>query len=350
MLKESGLTAANVLQRAGRRLGFLTVRELLFHLPRRYDDLREMRQLGELGWVEEGTVVSARVTSPDVRVEPSFRRRIQRTIAVLEDPTGSSRRRGSVAATSSGGCSRRRDHRLGQAQAVRPEADDRQSGLPAVGRDDELLHVGRIVPGLPADRRIDGRSGSGSRCARRSTGRATPTGVPARRIRDERGLVGIAGALEEAHYPRRSRAATRPSGGSPSTSCSRSSSGMVGRRRQRGRDAARADRRRRRDATRRCARRWRLDPAQARRERRPDRRPGRGDRRDPRDLGPPTPMLRLLQGDVGSGKTAVAAWALGAARSPAGRARCSPRRICSPASTTRRWRACSRAPASRSSC
>ena len=87
-LARSGFGAANLLKRAGRRLGFLTVRELLFHLPRRYDDLREMRQLGELRYVEEGTVVSARVRVADVRVEPSFRRRIQRTIAVLEDETG----------------------------------------------------------------------------------------------------------------------------------------------------------------------------------------------------------------------------------------------------------------------
>ena len=89
MVNRSGLGAANLLQRAGRRLGFLTVRELLFHLPRRYDDLREMRQLGELRFIEEGTVVSARVRVVDVRVEGSFRRRIQRTIAEFEDDTGS---------------------------------------------------------------------------------------------------------------------------------------------------------------------------------------------------------------------------------------------------------------------
>ena len=88
MLRESGLGAANLLQRAGRRLGFLTVRELLFHLPRRYDDLREMRQLGDLVWAEEGTVVSARVRVSTIRVEPSFRRRIQRTVAVFEDLYG----------------------------------------------------------------------------------------------------------------------------------------------------------------------------------------------------------------------------------------------------------------------
>ena len=87
-LGASGLSAAGVLKRAGRRLGFYTVRELLFHLPRRYDDLREMRALGELRGVEEGTVVSARVRVVDVRVEASFRRRVQRTIAVLEDDTG----------------------------------------------------------------------------------------------------------------------------------------------------------------------------------------------------------------------------------------------------------------------
>ncbi len=82
----------------------MTVRDLLFHLPRRYDDLREMQRLGDLAWVEDGEVVSARVAVVDIRVEPTFRRRVQRTIAELDDETGRrSRRRGSGAATSSAG-------------------------------------------------------------------------------------------------------------------------------------------------------------------------------------------------------------------------------------------------------
>jgi len=153
MLKESGIAAANVLQRAGRRLGFLTVRELLFHLPRRYDDLREMRQLGELVWVEEGTVVSARVRVGDVRVEPSFRRRIQRTIARLEDETGS------IDATWFG--RRYIERRLFPGAEIIVSGKLKRFGrkltidnpdFQPVGRDDELLHVG-----LRHDTRCQGR-------------------------------------------------------------------------------------------------------------------------------------------------------------------------------------------------
>ena len=84
-----GFAVAGVGGRVGKRRGPATVRDRLFPRPRRYDDLREMRKLGDLEWIEDGTVVSARVTVVDVRVEASFRRRIQRTIAVLEDETGS---------------------------------------------------------------------------------------------------------------------------------------------------------------------------------------------------------------------------------------------------------------------
>ena len=48
-----------------------------------------MRKLGDLLFVADGDVISAQATVGDVRVEPAFRGRIQRTIARLEDDTGS---------------------------------------------------------------------------------------------------------------------------------------------------------------------------------------------------------------------------------------------------------------------
>ncbi|HWH20659.1 MAG TPA: hypothetical protein VN671_09000, partial [Solirubrobacterales bacterium] len=74
-LAKSGLPGGTTLGRVGRRMGLTSVRDLLFHLPRRYDDLREMRKLGDLAWVEDGEVVSALVSVTDIRVEASFRRR-----------------------------------------------------------------------------------------------------------------------------------------------------------------------------------------------------------------------------------------------------------------------------------
>jgi ATP-dependent DNA helicase RecG len=314
MLKESGLSAAGVLQRAGRRLGFLTVRELLFHLPRRYDDLREMRQLGDLVRVEEGTVVSARVTVADVRVEPSFRRRVQRTIAVLEDPTGT------VEATWFG--RRYIERRLFPGAEIIVSGKLKRFGrkltidnpdFQPVGRDDELLHVGRIVPvyrltaGLTAQRlRVAMRE------ALDRAGDHYEEYLPAG-IREEETLAGIATALEEAHYPRsfdgRDAALRRLA----FDELLALQLGMVGRRRQRGRDAAEAievddaaDGTLRSSVT--AAIRSKVGSAV-------DLTPDQDGAIDAirGDLARPTPMLRLLQGDVGSGKTAVAAWALGAA-------------------------------------
>src|SRR5690349_8572811 len=106
-----------------------------------------MRQLGELAWVEDGTVVSARVRVADVRVEPSFRRRVQRTIARFEDETGS------IEATWFGRRFIERRLSVGAEIVVSGKLKhfgrrltlDNPDFQPA-GRDDELLHVGRIVP------------------------------------------------------------------------------------------------------------------------------------------------------------------------------------------------------------
>ena len=250
----SGLAAANILRRAGRRLGFFTVRELLFHLPRRYDDLREMRRLGELYRVEEGTVVSARVGVVDVRVEPSFRRRIQRTIAVLEDETGT------LEATWFG--RRYIERRLHPGDHVVVSGKLKRFGRKLTldnpdfqpeGNDDEMLHVGRIVP---VYRLTAGLTATRLRVAIRDAldraGKAYPEYLP-RSIREDEELVPIGSALEEAHYPASFEGRDAALRRLAFDELLALQLGMVGRRRQRGRDAARPIARRRSDWTRRCA-------------------------------------------------------------------------------------------------
>jgi ATP-dependent DNA helicase RecG len=314
MLNRSGLGAANLLQRAGRRLGFLTVRELLFHLPRRYDDLREMRKLGDLRLVEEGTVVSARVRVADVRVEPSFRRRIQRTIAAFEDETGS------IEATWFG---RRYIERR-----LFPGADIIVSGklkhfgrkltldnpdFQPVGAEGEMLHVGRIVP---IYRLTAGLTAARLRIAMREAldraGSHYAEYLPAP-ILAEQSLEGIAHALEDAHYPSTFEGRDEALRRLAFDELLALQLGMVGRRRQRGRDAARpigiddaGDAALRASLTGSLGRKLERDVFLT-----VDQDRAIGAIRD--DLARETPMLRLLQGDVGSGKTAVAAWALAAA-------------------------------------
>ncbi len=311
---DSGIAASGVLKRAGRRLGFFTVRDLLFHLPRRYDDLREMRQLGELVWVEDGTVVSARVRIADIRVEGSFRRRVQRTVAVLEDETGT------IDATWFG--RRFIERRLHPGDRVIVSGKLKHFGrkltldnpdFQAEGQDDELLHVGRIVP---VYRLTAGLTANRLRIAMRDVldraGKEYPEYLPTA-IREGEEVVGIGQALEEAHYPVSFEGRDGALRRLAFDELLALQLGMVARRRQRGRDAARpvavpdTD-----DAALRAA----LEGSLARKlghevALTKDQDAAIRDIRD--DLARPTPMLRLLQGDVGSGKTAVAAYALAAA-------------------------------------
>ncbi len=68
------------------RLGIETIRDGLWYLPFRYDDFSDLRPLGELVPDEKQ---SARATVAAVRIEPGFGRRPQRVIAQLTDETGS---------------------------------------------------------------------------------------------------------------------------------------------------------------------------------------------------------------------------------------------------------------------
>jgi len=91
VLDEKLRTAGIVTQSAVNKLNRLhieTVRDLLFHLPRRYDDFSRPMTLRELRERPPEGPVSATVEVVDLRVEQGFRRRIQRTVARLSDATG----------------------------------------------------------------------------------------------------------------------------------------------------------------------------------------------------------------------------------------------------------------------
>jgi ATP-dependent DNA helicase RecG len=312
-LRTSGLTAAGVLHRAGLRLGWYDVRDLLFHLPRRYDDLRELSQLGDLVWAEEGTVVSARVRVDGVRVEASFRRRVQVTTARLTDETGE------IDAVWFGRRFIERRLRTGQEVVVSGRLKRGRRGMTidnpdfqAIDGDGEVLHAGRIVP---VYRLTAGLTAARLRVAEREAldraGRAYPEYLPAELRREDR-LVGIVDALESAHYPATFESRDAGLRRLAFDELLALQLGMVGRRRARGRDRAP---RIEVDAASDAAIRESLVDALSARVGRPveltaDQAAAIDAIRA--DLGAPTPMLRLLQGDVGSGKTAVAAYALAA--------------------------------------
>ena len=131
-------------------------------------------------------------------------------------------------------------HRVRQAQALRPEADPRQPRLPAGGQRRRAAARRADRAGVPADRRAHRRDAPAGRPrgARPRRPRTTPSTCRARCATANRSLPSARRSSRPTTRCR-STAATPRSGGSRSTSCSRSSSGMVGRRRQRGRDSAR---------------------------------------------------------------------------------------------------------------
>jgi len=309
----SGLAAANVLRRAGRRLGIDLVRDLLFHLPRRYDDLREMRRLGDLQGAPDGGVVAARVRVSDLRVQQTYRRRVQVTTAFLVDDTGTAE------ATWFGRRFIERRVRPGDELIVSGKVKHKGFGL--VFDDPEfqpadaasLLHVGRIVP---VYRLTSGLTAARLRGAMREAldkaGHAYPEYLPAA-LREAEDLPPIGEALEHAHYPTTFEARDAALRRLAFDELLALQLGMVSRRRARGRAhttpipvADTVDTRIRTALEASLARKLgheaplTTDQATAIDETRGD-------------LARPVPMLRLLQGDVGSGKTAVAAWALAAA-------------------------------------
>lgn len=328
----SGFTGAAVLRRVGPRLGIRSVRDLLFHLPRRYDDLRELSSARDLAWIAEGAPASARLQVRGLRVEQTFRRRVQRTTAYLGDETGE------VEATWFG--RRFIDKRLHEGTWIVVSGKVRRRGFttsfdnPEFQLDDgsALLHAGRIVPvyrltaGLTAAtlrrairQAIDsvGASYPEYLPSEAAAAAGTAPGAAAERASSSGPVaMPISEALENAHYPDSfdlRDAALRRLGFDELLALE---VGMVARDRQRRRavgepievPAARV-----RHAmgvvegvlTEQVKARTGVDtPARLTADQ------AAAVTAIAADLGRARPMMRLLQGDVGSGKTAVAALAL----------------------------------------
>jgi ATP-dependent DNA helicase RecG len=341
----SGFVGASILKRVGPKLGIRTVRDLLFHLPRRYDDLRELSRARDLGWIPDGEIASARLQVRSIRVEPTFRRRIQRTVAYLGDETGE------VEATWFG--RRYIERRLHEGDRIVVSGRVKRRGFtttfdnPEFQPDDgsALLHAGRIVPvyrltaGLTAatlrrairqaldrvgaayleylPREVAAAEAVPEAAGSAETASAEPADTAAGGVSETAGLlVGISAALESAHYAEsfeKRDAALRRLAHDELLALQ---IGMVARDRQRRVAVGQpieVPQERLAQATAAVelalteqvrARTGAAEPAHL-----------TADQADAvaaiaADLARPRPMMRLLQGDVGSGKTAVAALAL----------------------------------------
>jgi len=309
-LGESGLPGDAALRRAGRRLDLRNVRDLLFHLPRRYEDRREMSTIAALRDLDDGASASVRVVVRSIQVQQTWRRRVQVTKALLADETGEAE------ATWFG--RRFIEKRVFAGQHLVVSGRVKQRGFLPVFDDPEFsledgadpLHAGRIVPvyrltaGLTA-----ARIREGIRAALDRTGLVYREYLP-ERVRQAEGLEPIGRALDQVHYPASLEdrdAALRRLAFDELLALQL---GMVGRRRQRGRttsepvvvDDARDEAVRDALASEIGIKLGRPVALTA------DQVGAMAAIRS--DLARSEPMLRLLQGDVGSGKTAVAAHAL----------------------------------------
>ena len=307
-LPASGLPGASVLKRVGPRIGLRTVRDLLLWLPRRYDDLRVLHELHALRFVAPDTIVSTRASVVRVRAGRTARRGIRIVTADLADETGT--------AEAQWYGRQYVERRLHEGDELLFSGKLKKRGATVLldnpafqPPDGDLLHVGRIVPVYRLTAGLPIRTLRAAIRAALDRPPPYPEYLPAP-IRRGLGLVGIEDALAQVHFPddfERRDAALRRLAFDELLALQ---VGMVGRRRER---AVAASVSISTTSARDAEVRGVLAAALGRRLGRRVDLTGDQERamdavRD--DVRGPHPMLRLLQGDVGSGKTAVGAYAL----------------------------------------
>ncbi len=269
-----------------------------------------MHTIAELRDLPDGATASVRVVVRSIHVEQTWRRRVQVTKAVLADETGEAE------ATWFG--RRFIEKRVHAGQHLVVSGRLKQRGFSPVFDDPEFspedgsdpLHAGRIVPVYRLTAGLtSARIREAIRAALDRAGLLYPEYLPPELLGQE-GLEGIGRAIDQVHYPASLEdrdAALRRLAFDELLALQL---GMVGRRRQRGRSTSEPVLV---DDARDAAVRRAIVGAIAAKVGRPieltaDQSAAMSAIRA--DLARPQPMLRLLQGDVGSGKTAVAAHAL----------------------------------------
>jgi ATP-dependent DNA helicase RecG len=197
-LKGLNLPGGASLLRGLARLGVTSVAELLLYLPRRYEDRRAITPVAEL---TAGAPATIRARVVDLRVEKTWRRGVQRTIATLADESGAvdavwygrrfieRRLTPNLEIVASG-----RVKALGwRVQLEAPEFSPVEGG--------ETVNAGRIVP---IYRLTKGVTVLSLRRAVRELldrfGTALTDPLPVE-IRARHGLMTLAAAIEEAHWP-----------------------------------------------------------------------------------------------------------------------------------------------------
>jgi len=272
-------------------LGISTVLDLLFHLPRRHEDRRAFRPLGSL---EEGETAVVRGRVEAVRTV-RLRGRTSYVQATVVDPSGFVDVRWWnmpwLAKRLAAGAEVILFGKVRKGRLTQPELE--------VLRGEDPLHAGRIVPIYPL---TEGVTAPALRraifVALEEVGREVPDPLP-EGLRVARGLEPLADALKDAHFPPDREALERA--------------------KQRLRydelflyELAIAIRRRRTRGQKGIAHKWSRMVDERIRARLPFALTGAQERAVAEilsDLRAKEPMNRLLQGDVGSGKTAVALYA-----------------------------------------
>lgn len=304
-LKGLGLPGGASLLRGLARLGVQSVGDLLLYLPRRYEDRRTVTPIADL---TGGSPATVRARVVDVRVEKTWRRGVQRTVATLADESGAveavwygrrfiERRLHAGSEVVASG----RVKAIGwRAQLEAPEFSTLEGG--------ESVNAGRIVP---IYRLTKGVTVLSLRAAVRQVidqfGPELPDPLPPG-VLSRHGLMPLASALTEAHWPsefEQRDAALRRLAFDELLAVQLS---LVRRRRRRAKGAAQSVK---------ISQRKRAEIEEAIRHglrREGDNSPAPSWTPDQsaaidailKDLATGEPMLRLLQGDVGTGKTAVA--------------------------------------------